>query len=108
MKILIMHRNDNEFYKGLTDSQKRKVCIQVKHVLKSLVNLETCYNKLKDMTWRQFCEKTAKDLLSEVNVRTIEFWHKSYKNNNHVFSVSNQGSFSMMHDLNLFLEMNYP
>ena len=40
-----MYGNDNEFYKGLSETQKRKARVQVCYVLKSLVLLEEYFQK---------------------------------------------------------------
>ena len=45
-----MHGNDNEFCKGLSNTQKRKISVQAQHVLKALVILEDYYKEGKDIT----------------------------------------------------------
>ena len=70
-KSVILHGDDDEFFKSLRAHERNKSIVQATHFLKALGILEDHYvNKMK-ITWRDCCAKACDDLISDCSGRTI-------------------------------------
>ena len=72
-KDMIVHRDDPEYCKGMSNAQKQHVEIQARHVLKEFETSDRHYELKKYLTWRHCCSFACKELLSSCFGRTVEF-----------------------------------
>ena len=97
--------NDSEFYKGVTDDQKRIIHTQGCHILTALLILEKHYIDGTCINCREFCNKVCEGSLSNHSRRTVELWFMACELNNDTSIVAKYGIHSLNHDLNHFLEI---
>ena len=83
---MIIHRNDDKVFLGLTKHQishaQKKGC----YVIKALKSVSNSHKNCENITWREAYKSASNILLSNVCRHTIERWFLIYKDNNESFS----------------------
>ena len=102
---LILHCDDEEFYKGLSEFQKSKVLTQYQHTLKALAIVSNTYGENMNTTCREAFTQACDDLLSKHSGRTVEFWFKFCKENNQKIPTLKEGTRKVTKDYNPFLKI---
>ena len=71
LKNMILRGNGSEFYKGVTDDQKRRIHTQGCYIWKALLILEQHFIDKADINWRECYNKACKELISNHSGRTV-------------------------------------
>ena len=101
----ILHGDDDEFYLGLSRYQTEKTRNQLRHIAKSLKIISEAHEKNNNLTWRDACIKSGKELLAGIGGRSIEIWYLTFKSNNYKLPISKQGIARITKDKNPFLQL---
>lgn len=80
---LMPHGEDIEVQADATDTDKKKLLIQAKCVLKALDLYDAEHNEKgnKSYTWRQACSDAVESLMERFNGQTVERWYIQFRTN---------------------------